>query len=140
MMTAQEFFKNDIFASDAGVELIDAREGYAKAQLKIEKKHLNAAGRTQGGALFTLADLALAACANSRGKLSFSLAANITFLRSSGDGDTLTAIATEKYVGRSTGYYEVEITDQENRLIASFSSSAFRTDKPVPFQAQPAKE
>jgi acyl-CoA thioesterase len=132
-MTPQEFFKNDIFASDAGVELLEVREGYAKAQLKIGKKHLNAAGRTQGGAIFTLADLALAACANSRGRLSFSLSANITFMRSSGDGDTLTAEAKEKYVGRTTGYYEVDITDQQGKLIASFRSSVFRMDKDVPF-------
>ena len=132
-MTPQEFFKNDIFANDAGVELLEVREGYAKAQLKIGKKHLNAAGRTQGGAIFTLADLALAACANSRGRLSFSLSANITFMRSSGDGDTLTAEAKEKYVGRTTGYYEVDITDQQGKLIASFRSSVFRMDKDVPF-------
>lgn len=132
-MTPQEFFKNDIFASDAGVELLEVREGYVKAQLKIGKKHLNAAGRTQGGAIFTLADLALAACANSRGRLSFSLSANITFMRSSGDGDTLTAEAKEKYVGRTTGYYEVDITDQQGKLIASFRSSVFRMDKDVPF-------
>lgn len=132
-MTAQEFFQNDIFAKDAGVELLEVREGYAKAQLKIEKKHLNAGGRTQGGALFTLADLTLAACSNARGKLSFSLSADITFLRASGDGDILTATATEKYIGRSTGYYDVEIINQEGKLIASFHSSTFRMNQDVPF-------
>ena len=64
-MTAQEFFKNDRFATNAGVELIEIKEGYSKARLVITAEHLNAGGRTQGGAIFTLADLALAAAANS---------------------------------------------------------------------------
>ena len=59
----------------------------------------------KGGAIFTLADLALAAAANSHGTLAFSLSSNITFLRSSGPGDVLYAEARERYIGRTTGYY-----------------------------------
>jgi acyl-CoA thioesterase len=132
-MTAKEFFQDDIFAKEAGVELVEVRTGYAKAQLRISKQHLNAGGRTQGGALFTLADLALAACSNSHGRLSFSLSADITFVRASGEGDVLTAVAEEKYLGRTTAYYEVSITSQEGKLIASFHSSVFRMDAEVPF-------
>lgn len=136
-MTPQEFFKGDIFALNAGVELLEVRKGYARAQLQITKEHLNAGGRTQGGVLFTLADLALAACSNSFGKLSFSLSADITFFRASGEGDTLTAIANMKYMGRSTGYFEVDITNQEDKLIASFRSCVFRMDQEVPFSVEP---
>ena len=59
-MTAQEFFKNDLFAENAGVVLLEVRKGYSKAKLEIKPEHLNAGARTQGGAIFTLADLALA--------------------------------------------------------------------------------
>lgn len=60
-MTPQEFFKNDRFADNVGIELTEVKKGYSRAQLKITDEHLNAGGRTQGGVLFTLADLALAA-------------------------------------------------------------------------------
>ena len=60
-MTPQEFFKNDLFAENAGVVLLEVREGYSKAKLEIKPEHLNAGARTQGGAIFTLADLALPA-------------------------------------------------------------------------------
>ena len=70
-MTAQEFFKNDLFAENAGVVLLEVRKGYSKAKLEIKPEHLNAGARTQGGAIFTLADLALAAAANSHGTLAF---------------------------------------------------------------------
>ena len=71
-MTPQEFFKKDLFAEQTGVELLEVREGYSKARLVITENHLNAGHRTQGGAIFTLADLALAAAANSHGTLAFS--------------------------------------------------------------------
>ena len=132
-MTPQEFFKNDLFAEKAGIVLMEVREGYSNARLEIKKEHLNAGNRTQGGAIFTLADLALAAAANSHGQLAFSLSSNITFLRASGEGDTLYAEARERYIGRSTGCYQIDITNQQNELIATFESSVFRKDQQVPF-------
>lgn len=133
-MTPQEFFKKDHFAGRVGVELIEIKEGYGKARLTITEEHLNAGHRTQGGALFTLADLALAAAANSHGALALSLSSNITFLRGSGAGDTLYAEARERYIGRSTGYYQIDITNQRGELIATFESSVFRKGDTLPFQ------
>lgn len=132
-MTPQEFFKNDHFAGKVGVELIEVKEGYSKARLVITEEHLNAGHRTQGGALFTLADLALAAAANSHGALALSLSSSITFLRGSGPGDTLYAEARERYVGRTTGYYQIDVTNQEGKFIATFESSVFRKGDKLPF-------
>jgi len=133
-MTAQEFFKNDRFAEAMGVELIEVREGYSKAKLEITHRHLNAGSRTQGGAIFTLADLALAAAANAHGTLAFSLSATITFLRASVPGDTLFAEARERYIGRTTGCYQIDVTNQHGELIATFESSVFRMDQKLPFE------
>ena len=47
-MTPQEFFKKDLFAENAGVVLLEVREGYSKAKLEIKPEHLNAGARTQG--------------------------------------------------------------------------------------------
>ena len=54
----KEFFKSDRFAANAGVELLEVKPGYAKARMLVTEEHLNAGGVCQGGALFTLADLA----------------------------------------------------------------------------------
>ncbi len=132
-MTPQEFFQNDRFAANTGIQLLEVRKGYAKASLVLTAEHLNAGGRTQGGVLFTLADLALAAAANSHGTLAFSLSSTITFLRASGTGDTLYAEARERYIGRATGCYQIDITNQQGKLIATFESSVFRMGDPVPF-------
>lgn len=132
-MTPQEFFRNDRFASDAGIELIEIKPGYGKARLEIGPQHLNAGNTTQGGAIFTLADLALAAAANSHGTLALSTTSNISFLRSSGPGDILYAEAVEKYIGQRTAHYQVDVTNQNSELIATFNASVSRKDIPLGF-------
>ena len=133
-MNPKEFFENDRFAAQSGIQLIEIKKGYGKASVTITEKHLNAGKRTQGGVIFTVADLALAAAANSHGTLAVSLSSNITFLRSSGVGDTLYAEAKERYIGRSTAFYQVEVTNQHGELIAAFESSVFCKNEALPFK------
>ena len=54
MEKLKEILLHDRFAAEAGVELMEVREGYAKARMQVTEKHLNAGGVCQGGALFTL--------------------------------------------------------------------------------------
>ena len=58
-MTPQEFFKKDLFAENAGIVLLEVREGYSKAKLEIKPEHLNAGARTQGGATVSYTHLTL---------------------------------------------------------------------------------
>ncbi|KAA6327310.1 Acyl-coenzyme A thioesterase PaaI [termite gut metagenome] len=128
MVISKDFFKNDRYATESGIELIEIREGYGKAKLEVTTRHLNAGNTTQGGAIFTLADLALAAASNSHGTLALSLASNITFLHGSGQGDTLYAEARERHCGKHTGHYQVDVTNQNGTLIATFEASVYRMD------------
>ena len=66
-MTIKDFFKSDRFARQAGVELVEAGPGYAKARMRITPGHLNAGGVCQGGAIFTLADFAFGVACNTGG-------------------------------------------------------------------------
>ncbi|MDR0657453.1 MAG: PaaI family thioesterase [Mediterranea sp.] len=135
-MTPREFFKNDRFATGAGIELTEIKKGYGKARLTVGTQHLNAGNTTQGGAIFTLADLALAAAANSHGTLALSLTSNITFLRSSVPGDTLTAEARERHIGRRTGHYQVDVTNQHGELVATFEANVYRKENELPFRIE----
>lgn len=132
-MTPQEFFRNDRFAAEAGVELLEIKKGYGKARLIVAGRHLNAGNTTQGGAIFTLADLALAAAANSHGTLALSVTSNITYLRGSGPGDILYAEARERHTGRTTGHYQVDVSNQDGILIATFEATVYRKDIELPF-------
>ena len=53
-MTLKEYLsEKDRFASAAGVELLEIKEGYARARMLVQPKHLNGGGVCQGGAVFT---------------------------------------------------------------------------------------
>ena len=131
-MTLFDFFKNDRFAVMAGVELMEISEGYAKARMLVTKDHLNGGGVCQGGALFTLADLAFAAAVNSHLVLTFSTSSNITFFQSVAQGYVY-AEAREIVNHPRLPYAEVKITDEGGRLIAVFTSSGYRK-KDVPIE------
>ncbi|HRN16738.1 MAG TPA: hotdog fold thioesterase, partial [Xylanibacter oryzae] len=63
--------------------------------MKVTNKHINGGNVCQGGAYFTLADIAIAAAINSHGTLTFGIQNNISFLKSAIEGDILTAEAQE---------------------------------------------
>ena len=125
-MTLKEFFKGDRFAVLAGCELIEIREGYARAKMTVEEHHLNGGNFCQGGAIFTLADLAFAAAVNSHLVLTVSTSSNISFFRSVPLGATIYAEAQELVDHHRMPYAEVRVTDDKNRLIAIFTSGGYR--------------
>ena len=85
-MTIQEFLQGDKFALLAGVELLETASGYAKARMEIKPEHLNGGGVCQGGAIFTLADLAFAAATNSHARLTLSITSSINFFKAESKG------------------------------------------------------
>lgn len=125
-MTLKDFFKNDRFAADAGCELQELSDGHAIATMTVGKQHLNAGGVCQGGAIFTLADLAFAAAVNSHGQLTFSINSSINIFSSAKDGDVLKAVAQETVNHPKIPFCEVKITNQDGKLIAAFTGQAYR--------------
>jgi acyl-CoA thioesterase len=128
--TARDFFIADRYAVLTGVEIVDASIGYCKTKLKIEDKHLNAANVVQGGAIFTLADLAFAVASNSHGQLALAINVNISFLEGKSTG-TLYATATEVSEPKRLGAYDVLVTDEQNRIIARFNGMVYRKKSPL---------
>ena len=122
------FFKNDRFAASSGIKILEIKKGYCKAIMKIEDRHLNAANVVQGGAIFTLADLAFAAASNSHGMLSLAINVNISFLKGKSSG-ILYAIATEVCDPTKLGAYDVLVTDEKNDIIARFNGIVYRKNE-----------
>lgn len=126
-MDIQQFLNaNDYFAAGAGCRIIEITEGRAVATMTVTKGHLNAGGVCQGGALFTLADLALAAVMNSRGQLTFGIQNNIMYLSSAREGDILTAEAIEVFNHHKIPAVEVRITNQQGKLLCHVTGMAYR--------------
>ncbi|MDJ0623503.1 MAG: PaaI family thioesterase [Desulfocapsaceae bacterium] len=129
--SARKIFAGDRFAALTGVEIVDAGAGYCKAKLVIEDRHLNAANVVQGGAIFTLADLAFGVAANSHGQLALAINVNISYLSGKSSG-TLYATATEIGDPRRLGAYDVLVTDELDNLIARFNGMVYRKNQHLP--------
>lgn len=135
-MTLLERLNNgDRFASSIGAHLTEVKEGSAKAQLTVEERHLNGGGVCQGGAIYTLADLAFAAVTNSHGILSLGISNTITFLKSAQLGDTITAECTELLNHYKLPYCDIKITNQHGELLAVMTGLAYRMKKDFPFDS-----
>ena len=129
-MKLKEFLnQSDRFAANVGARLTEVEEGRAVAEMTVTKEHLNAGGVCQGGALFTLADLALAAVMNSHGRLTLSIESTISFLCSAVEGDVLTAEAVETRSHHKIPYLEVKVRNQCGELVCAFTALGYCKDK-----------
>ena len=135
-MTLKEIFNtNDRYAASSGMALTEVSEGMAKAEMTVEERHLNGGGVCQGGALFTLADLAIAAVMNSHGQLTFGIQNSISYLQSAQKGYRLTAVARERFNHPKIPYCDVEIRNQDNKVIAIATGQGYRKKDTVAFDS-----
>jgi acyl-CoA thioesterase len=119
-----KFFENDRFAFENDIKLVEVSPGYAVAELRVSDRHMNAVNIVQGGAIFTLADLAFAAAANSYGSVTVGINAGITYFKSP-KGNLLTAKASKVSSTKNLCCYNVDIFDETNDLVARFIGNGF---------------
>lgn len=130
MEEMKNFVAKDAFAKLCGVKLLEASKGRAKTELTVGEEHLNAAGVVQGGALFTLADLAFAAASNSHGTLALAINAHISFVKASKQGK-LTAFARETSFSPKLATYSIDIRDESGDLVAGFNGMVYRKKEKI---------
>ena len=122
---ARIFFSHDLFATENGIVLDEIGDGWAKASVTLTDRHRNAQGGIMGGLIFTLADLAFAAACNSVYSPSVAQQMNINFLSGS-RGSKLFAYAKCRKDGRTSGVYNIDVTDDLGRDIAQITGIAFK--------------
>ena len=125
MTEIKNFFKRDRFAESIGIELLTVSLGYAKAKIDIKPEHLNGFRAVQGGVLFNLADLAMAAASNANGQLAVSINASINYIKSA-YGTTIYAEAREVSSNPKLASYEVTISNDKNEVIATLQGLMYR--------------
>lgn len=163
MTLLEKLNQTDRFAHVNGVRLTYVGEGVARAEMDVSEDHLNGGGVCQGGAIFTLADLAFAAVSNGSGVLTLGINNSISFLASAVLGDHLVAEAredtsmpvaqnanqgqqsslqppiTEQKPAPTAGHKKlphatVRITNQDGTLIAVVTGLAYRKRESFPFE------
>lgn len=120
--------ENDTFAKANGIRIEVIREGYAEAVLEVNENSLNGLKTIQGGAIFTLADFAFAGGAYSWEEKCIAMTANISFVRP-GNGKILRAKASAVNKGRRSCLFDVEVFNEQEKLVAKMSITGFFYEK-----------
>jgi acyl-CoA thioesterase len=123
--------KNDRFAANAGCRITEVDNQHAVAEMTVTSQHLNGGNVCQGGALFTLADLAIAALMNCQGQLTFGISNSIMFVSSAHEGDILRAEAVNVCNHHKIPSVEVRVTNQEGQLICHVTGMGYRKNVPI---------
>ena len=114
-----------------GVQIEEAREGYARIAMTVRPDMLNGHALAHGGMIFALADTAFAYACNSRNVSSVAQAASIVFLAQAKAGERLVAEAREQALSGRSGVYAVSVTTMDGRKIAEFQGLSRSLNQPV---------
>ena len=132
-MNIQELLnRTDRFAANAGCKITEVDAQHAVAEMKITADHLNGGNVCQGGALFTLADLAIAALMNSQGQWTCGISNSIIYVSSAKEGDILRAEAVMIADHHKIPSVEVRVTNQKGKVICHVTGMGYRKPIPVP--------
>ena len=123
--------RTDRFAANAGCQITEVDEQHAVAVMTVTADHLNGGNVCQGGALFTLADLAIAALMNCQGQLTFGISNSIMFVASALEGDVLRAEAVHVSNHHKIPSVEVNVTNQNDVLICHVTGLGYRKSTPI---------
>ncbi|MCL2745336.1 MAG: PaaI family thioesterase [Planctomycetaceae bacterium] len=122
----RERFKTDRFAVGVmGIEIVEARVGYAKVKLDVSEKHFNTVNIVQGGVIFTLADFAFAVASNTGADAAtVGIECNMSFIKPTTSG---TLFAEAVLIGKSKSLcsYNVSVTNEKGELAAQFYGRGF---------------
>ena len=122
----RELFAGDRFATEmCGCRVVEAERGRAVCEFDIADTHMNAQGHVMGGAIFTLADFALAIACNIGEEPTVAVTNSIQYL-SATRGSKLIATCTADKSGRSLGFYAVDVVDDLGVAIAQMTATCFR--------------
>lgn len=126
-----KMLETDLFSRWMGIEVLALKPGYSKTKMVVREEMMNGLGVVHGGITFSLADSTFAFACNNRNNLSLALDTSINFLKPVFPGDELTAEAIEIHNGRSTGLYQITVTNQHQHKVAIFKGTCYRTGKVV---------
>ncbi len=107
----------DGFISNNNYKLIEIKDNYCKLEGTITEDSLNPYGIVHGGYIFGLADTAGGIVVSTSGRAGVTTSSTILYLRK-GTGNKLTAIAKCLKSGKSIMNCEVEIFDEQDKLVS----------------------
>lgn len=128
-IVSTQMYDNDTFSKWLGIELVDVQHGECEIRLTVRKDMLNGFGIAHGGITYSMADSAFAFATNSIGHQAVSIETSISHTSKVVEGDVLTAKTALVNKTRKFAIYHVDITNQENRRVATFKGTVYYTGK-----------
>jgi acyl-CoA thioesterase len=125
----EHMMANDEMSRWLGIEMLDYTPGSCRMRMTVRHEMVNGFGVTHGGITYSFADSGLAFASNSRGIHCMSVETSISHTRKVMPGDVLTAVASELSLSRQLGIYQVTVTNQDDKVVALFKGTVFRTGK-----------
>lgn len=119
------------FSRRLGIYVEELRPGYARAVKTVTEEDLNPVRVTHGGVYFSLADTACGSAMAAYGTMAVTINSSLSFLKSAGVGETLTAEARELQGGKSVCVLEVRVTGGDGRLFAVGTFTFRRLDRKI---------
>jgi acyl-CoA thioesterase len=119
-LCGERMWNSDRASQALGIEVDIPKAGASVATMSIREDMVNGFDVCHGGLLVALADTAFAFACNAYNEITVAASVQAEFLRPARRGDVLTATAREEYKGRKTGYYTIEILNQDNQLVCLF--------------------
>jgi len=110
--------KTEPIAAFLGLEVLELGQGYTRIRMLVRPEFLNFYGVAFGGIIMSLADQAFGYAINSVNYPGMALQFDISFLASARLGDRLTAEGKVIKNGKRIGVAEVNVFNQDGRLIA----------------------
>ncbi len=128
---AERMFDDDQASRDLGMSLRVVEPGAAEVTMTITQSMVNGHDICHGGYIFMVADSAFAFACNSYDDVTVAAGADINFLCAAVLGDELKAVARETQRGRRAGVYDVDVRNQDNRLVAVFRGRSMALGRPI---------
>jgi acyl-CoA thioesterase len=119
-------FERDPASRGLGMTLDEIRPGHARMSMRVRADMLNGHQTCHGGFIFALADSAFAFACNSHNHNTVGAGCTIDYLAPAREGDLLTAEAVERALAGKTGIYDVNVVNQDGRLLATFRGKSHR--------------
>ena len=122
-------YNRDWFSQWLGIEKVLVETGRCVLKMTVRKEMLNGFDIAHGGICYSLADSALAFASNSHGRKAVSVETSISLTEQVKVDDVLTATAEEISLTNKIGVYYVTVTNQENKKVAFFKGTVYKTSK-----------
>ena len=137
---AHELYRRDNASQQAGMTLESVAPGQSAVTMTVRDDMVQGHNTCHGGFMFALADSAFAFACNTYNKPTVAMGCSIDYVAPALLGDVLTATARERSRSGRTGNYDVDIHDQNGRLIALFHGKAYQIRGQILASTKPSNE